>query len=116
MAKLSWSKVKASLTPRNWWKKLKPYLTWKMGVSFGMAWIITNGWAYLMLGAGIYWEIQWMKYVAGTYLAFLWMPFTPEKLITIPLGIFIHKILFKIKPVINNSGLPAQEVGSPHEG
>jgi biotin transporter BioY len=100
MKKINWSKVKASLTPRNWWKKLKPYLTWKMGISFGIAWIITNGWAYLMFGAGIYWEIQWMKTVSGAYIAFLFFPFTIEKPITIAIAIFLHKTLFGHKPIL----------------
>ena len=56
-------------------------------------------------------------YKVGTaYAAILWLPFTVEKPITFAIGVAIHKILFKHKPVINNSGLPAQEVGSPHEG
>ena len=39
-------------------------------------------------------KIDWM-FTAGTaYLAFLWLPITPEKLITIPFAIFIHWLLF----------------------
>lgn len=57
--------------------------------------MITNGHAYILLGLGMFLGIEWMKWYGGTYLAILWMPFTPEKLITIPIGIFIHKLLFK---------------------
>jgi hypothetical protein len=28
---------------------IKPYLTWSMLISFGIAWFITNGWCYLLL-------------------------------------------------------------------
>jgi hypothetical protein len=66
-----------------------------MFISFGIAWIITNGWAYIMLGIGIYGHINWAKIIATTYLSILWLPFTPEKLITIPLAIWLQKILFK---------------------
>ena len=50
-----------------------------------------------MLGIGIYADITWAKVTATAYLAFLWLPFTPEKLITIPLAVFIQKLLFKRK-------------------
>ena len=68
-----------------------------MLISFLLAWIITNGWAYAMLGIGIWFDVTWAKAVSGSYLAFLWLPFTPEKLVTIPLALFIQKILFRRK-------------------
>lgn len=61
---------------------------------FGIAWIITNGWAYVMLGAGILFHITWMKGVAGAYLAFLWLPFTAEKIVTVAITIFLLRKLF----------------------
>jgi hypothetical protein len=39
-------------------------------------------------------NIKWMLSIGTSYLAFLWMPWTPEKLITIPIAIFLLKILF----------------------
>lgn len=65
-------------------------------ISFAIAWFFTNGHAYALFGIGIAFHIEWMKWYGGTYLAILWMPFTPEKLITIPLAFYIEKILFQI--------------------
>ena len=61
---------------------------------WGLAWIITNGWSYVMLGAGIVFDITWMRAVAGAYLAFLWFPFTVEKVVTAVIAIFLLKLLF----------------------
>lgn len=73
----------------------------KLLLSFLIAWMITNGWAYIMLGLGIFSDINWMQVVATGYLAVLWLPITPEKLITIPLSLFIYKCLTKRKGVAN---------------
>lgn len=64
---------------------------WRNFLAFVIAWMITNGWSYAFLIIGAILKINWMKYVGGVYLAFLWLPFTPEKLITIPLAVFIKK-------------------------
>ncbi len=61
---------------------------------FGIGWMITNGWAYVMMGVGSFLGIGWMIAVSGTYLAFLWFPFTPEKIITLVIAIFLLKLLF----------------------
>ncbi len=61
---------------------------------FGLAWMITNGWCYIFIGVGSYYDIEWMFYVGTTYLAFLWLPITPEKIITIPLAIAFLKWFF----------------------
>lgn len=61
---------------------------------FGIAWIITNGWAYIMLALGIWLHITWMQGVAGAYLAFLWLPITPEKIVTVAITIVLLRILF----------------------
>ena len=82
---------------QKFYKRIKPFLTPKLIISFGVAWMITNGWAYILLGIGLNLNITWMKTIGGGYLALLWMPFTPEKLITIPIALFIHKIFFKEK-------------------
>lgn len=60
----------------------------------GLAWGLTNGWAYVAAGLGTLFDIAWLQTVAGTYLAVLWIPFTPEKLITICIAIFLLKKLF----------------------
>ncbi len=61
---------------------------------FGIAWLITNGWSYILFFVGTVLEIPWMIAVASAYLAFLWVPFTPEKLVTLAIAIFLLKLLF----------------------
>ena len=70
---------------------------WRTFISFLIAWIITNGWCYVFIILGSWLKIKWMKITGWSYLAFLWLPTTPEKLITIPLGFGIKKILFRRK-------------------
>lgn len=79
----------------NLYKSIKPYLTVKMIISFAIAWFITNGHAYMLFGWGMIDDIEWMKWYGGAYVAILYMPFTPEKIITIPLGVWFYKILFR---------------------
>lgn len=74
------------------WNYMKDYRTF---ISFLLAWTITNGWCYVFIILGSTLNIKWMKITGWSYLAFLWLPTTPEKLITIPLGVGIKKILFK---------------------
>ncbi len=56
--------------------------------------MITNGWAYVMTGLGALFKIPWMIAVGGAYLAALWVPFTPEKILTVFISIWLLKILF----------------------
>lgn len=69
---------------------IKPYLTPTMLVSFGIAWLITNGWAYILviIGKG------WVRAVASAYVVFLYFPATFEKPITIWIATRIQKLLF----------------------
>ena len=59
-----------------------------------IAWIITNGWSYIMFGIGTYYEIEWMIAVSGAYLAFLWLPISPEKLVTCAIALALLRWLF----------------------
>lgn len=61
---------------------------------FGIAWMITNGWAYVLLGLGIFFDSVWMQAVGGAYLGLLWIPMTPEKIITVAISIFLLRVLF----------------------
>ncbi len=83
---------------KRFWQKCKGLLVALLNprflLCFGIAWMITNGWAYVLLGIGAFYEINWMLAVGGAYLAFLWMPFSPEKIITIPIAIFFLRWLF----------------------
>ena len=66
----------------------------KLLVCFVIAWIITNGWSYVFVFLGTHLKIKWMLSVGSAYLAFLWLPFTPEKLVTIALAIILLRFLF----------------------
>ena len=61
---------------------------------FGIAWLITNGWAYALLGIGVWNGIGWMSAVAGGYLAFIWLPIAPEKLLTTAIAILLLRHFF----------------------
>ena len=60
----------------------------------GIAWIITNGWSYIFFAIGTIYDINWMLAVSGAYLAFLWLPVSPEKLATVAIAIGLLKFLF----------------------
>ncbi|MBQ3053406.1 MAG: hypothetical protein IJC89_00690 [Clostridia bacterium] len=59
-----------------------------------IAWLITNGWSYILFAVGTFFDIYWMTAVAGAYLAFLWLPVSPEKLVTIAIAIGLLRWLF----------------------
>ena len=61
---------------------------------FGIAWIITNGWSYVLLGIGTYYSIGWMIAIASAYLTFLWLPISPEKIVTIAIAMVLLRFLF----------------------
>ncbi len=60
----------------------------------GLAWLITNGWSYILMGLGTWLDIKWMIAVSGAYLAFLWFPFSPEKIATFAISLALLKLLF----------------------
>ena len=57
--------------------------------------MITNGWSYALLIVGMSLEIAWMSSVALAYITFLWLPITPEKIITVSIALFFVRVLFK---------------------
>ncbi len=63
-------------------------------ISIGIAWFITNGWSYCALGFGVYFEIAWLRNLGTFWLGLLWLPGTPEKLLTFALAIGILRLLF----------------------
>lgn len=82
----------------SWKEKLKKVL-WFVGnprflLCFGLAWIITNGWSYIMMAVGTGLEIGWMIAVSGAYLTFLWLPVSPEKLLTFAISIWLLRQFF----------------------
>lgn len=79
-------------------EKLKKVLQFianpRLLLCFGLAWIITNGWSYIMLAVGTWLQIGWMIAVASAYLAFLWLPISPEKIVTIAIAMVLLRFLF----------------------
>lgn len=76
------------------WTKIKtyiaPFLNWRILVIYVPIWFIMSGWTYLFIYLGTRHHISWML-AAGTFWAtVLWLPITPEKLITIPLTMWIY--------------------------
>lgn len=69
---------------------LNPHLL----VCIGIAWLITNGWAYVALGIGTYYNMTALMSIAGVYLAILWSPFCVEGILTAVIAIFLLKRLF----------------------
>ncbi len=61
---------------------------------FVLAWLITNGWSYILFAVGTLFNIIWMIVVSTAYMTFLWFPFTPEKVVTFIIAIFLLKNLF----------------------
>jgi len=59
-----------------------------------IAWMITNGWSYIFFGLGMLMEINWMMAAGAAYMSFLWIPFTPEKLLTVIIAMLLLKMLF----------------------
>ena len=61
---------------------------------FGIGWMITNGWSYVLLALGTWLQIGWMIAVAGAYLTFLWLPISPEMIVTVAIAMWLLKVLF----------------------
>lgn len=80
---------------KQWLKKAAMFLlNPRLLLCFGIGWMITNGWSYIMMGLGVYFDIEWMMVVAGAYLTFLWVPISPEKIVTVALAILFLKWFF----------------------
>ena len=82
-------------TIKNFIKKALLFLTNpKLLLCLAIAWMITNGWSYVVFTLGTVLDITWMTAVGGAYLAFLWLPISPEKIVTVAIAIFLLKWLF----------------------
>ena len=80
------------------WKRIKGLLrlllNWRFLICFGLAWMITNGWSYVLFALGTLTQNAWMLGISGAYLAFLWLPISPEKVVTCAIALVLVKILF----------------------
>ena len=73
---------------------ISPFLNWRILIIYLPIWFIMSGWTYLFIYLGTRHHISWML-AAGTFWAtVLWLPITPEKLITIPLTLLIYIRVF----------------------
>ncbi|MBR2552525.1 MAG: hypothetical protein IKR06_01720 [Erysipelotrichaceae bacterium] len=61
---------------------------------FGLAWMLTNGWAYLFVLLGPALHLPFLTALGTGYLALLWLPFTPEKILTVAIAVRLLKLLF----------------------
>ena len=61
---------------------------------FGIAWFITNGWCYLFIVLGSNFDITWMSVAGWAWFTFLWLPISPEKIVTVFLAILFLRFLF----------------------
>ncbi len=73
---------------------IKFFINWRFCICFLIAWMITNGWCYVFIVLGRMFHLNWMLGVGLGYLSFLWLPFTPEKVVTFAIAIVLSKIIF----------------------
>ncbi len=66
----------------------------RLVLCFLIAWFLTNGWSYVLFALGTAWGVGWMTAVGGAYLAFLWLPISPEKIATFAIAIALLRWLF----------------------
>ena len=83
------TKVKAFIK-----KALSFLLNPRLLLCWGIVWLITNGWSYVVLALGTYLDITWMKALGGGYVTFLWLPISPEKLVTAAIAMVLLRLLF----------------------
>ena len=75
------------------WKAVKPYCTWKMLPIAGTIWILTNGiWYALAVVPNI---PLWLRSIAIGYLAFIYLPFSAEKVVIIVFAPIIYRWIYK---------------------
>lgn len=73
---------------KNWIKKAVLFLlNPRLLLCLAVGWMITNGWSYVIFGLGTYFQNPWMMAIGGGYLTFLWLPISPEKIVTVAIAI-----------------------------
>ena len=79
------------------WQWAKPYFTWKMAPFLAIAWMITNGWAYVFVTLGPIIGASWMTWIGGIWVSFLWFPFTIEKPVTLAIAGLLYRLVYRDK-------------------
>lgn len=87
--RFSWTNIKAFAR-----KCLRLVFNPRLLLCLFFAWMITNGWSYVFVALGVWLKIKWMLSVGAAYLGFLWIPFTPEKLVTVMIAMLLMKFFF----------------------
>ena len=82
-------------TVNKMWKHIKPYFTLRMFPIALTVWLAFNGIWYVFAFAPIF--PHWFRIFSVSYLTILWLPCTPEKLIELPIILFIYRIIYKEK-------------------
>ncbi len=59
-----------------------------------LSWMITNGWSYLLLAISACMKWETGRRIALFYMGILWLPFTPEKILTISIAVFLLNCLY----------------------
>lgn len=85
--------MKKPFKETRWYKYLRPFASWRFLISFGFAWMLTNGVWYMIAFAPLGLP-GWLVWLARGYITILYGP-TPEKLITLPIAIWVHLRLFR---------------------
>lgn len=75
------------------WLAVKPYCTWKMLPIALSIWVLTNGIWYVF--AVMPQTPLWLRGIALGYLAFLYVPFTPEKIVILVLAPIIYRWIYR---------------------
>lgn len=75
-------------------KWLMVFLNPRLLLCLFVAWMITNGWSYVFFVLGTVCDINWMIITGTAYMSLLWVPFTPEKILTIIIAIFLMRLIF----------------------
>lgn len=72
-----------------------------------IAWMITNGWGYLFIVIGHCFNNVALLTIGSSYVAFLWVPGTPEKILTVSIALALQKKFF---PKHVSSDNPLKEI------
>lgn len=92
------------------WLYIRPFLDIKILIIYLPVWFLFSGWTYLFMILGAKYNIDWMFISGSTWNAILWMPFTPEKLVTIPITIKLYvKFFNKNNPHLDKMLLEAKQ-------
>ncbi len=76
------------------YKLKKFFMNPRLVLCLAIAWLITNGWAYVFIFLGGYFGISWMPKVGAAYIAILWSPLCVEGVLTVAISVILLKLLF----------------------